>query len=1167
MFSVDTISNPPSPHDNNQQPSFLPSHSHPQAAGQPIHSLFHTDSSNEAYEIIWDQDVYLDPSIYMVDSVQKVLANAYKKVANRVKPVATTLPEEFRIVRRVPHDPLADLPTLPEHPPDFTPGKRYTAERMMKQKINPNGFLTSEEEKLCHWLFRVHEDGFAWCEAEKGKFSSEYFDPVVIPTIEHVPWVLKNIPIPPGIFNEVVRVIKDKIASGVYEESNSSYRSQWFCVLKKDGASLRLVHDLQPLNQVTIRDSAVPPILETYAESFGGCACYGIFDLFVGYDQRGLDIRSRDLTTFQTPLGTFRLTSIPMGYTNSAQIFHGDVTFILRPEIPHITMPYIDDVPIKGPSTRYETSDGKYETIPENIHIRRFVWEHLQNVNRVVHRIRKAGGTFSGKKSDFCLPEVIVVGHKCTYEGRLPDETRVQKVRDWPLCKDVSEVRGFLGTAGTVRIFIKNFAVHAFPLVQLTKKDVQFKFDEPERRAMRTIKHLVITSPAIRAIDYACGREVILAVDSSWRAVGFILSQMGSDSKRYPSRFGSITWNEREQKYSQPKIELYGLFRALRNVRLFIVGVRNFTVEVDAKYIKGMINNPDFQPNATINRWIAGILLFDFKLRHVPGKEHSPADGLSRRPVAPEDSPEEEDYNDWIDESYGFAVEVLNHIPLQTRNPSSNCLTMRPREGLQPLFSPNALSFLDESLEIPRTESAQALDEGLKQIENFLRNPSRPPSLTEKQFRGLVKKASRYFILEDKFWKRDQHGKHKLVVPETKRLALIHEAHDRLGHKGMFSVRMRLLDRFWWPLLEHDVNWYISTCHECQVRLLTKIHIPPSVPTPASLFRKVYIDTFLMPRAGGYRYVVHARCSLSSYPEWRMMRRETGATIGAFIFQDILCRWGAVEEIVTDNAPVYILALEFLAKKYGIRHIKISPYNSRAQGPIERRHFDVRESLVKAADGDEGKWHEVAHSVFWAERVTIQKSTGYSPYYIAHGTEPLLPFDLAEATYMTPTPAKLVSTEDLLVSRAIQLQKRAADLAIVKDRLIAARWASVRQLEKAVRSSIVDFNFKPGALVLVRNSSVETSLDRKTKPRYFGPMLVIQRSRGGSYILGELDGTLSKLRYAAFRLIPYYSRIYLGLPDGAQDLSDDKLEILTHDSPHPEQDWPITFDNNDLDQI
>jgi hypothetical protein len=55
---------------------------------------------------------------------------------------------------------------------------------------------------------------------------------------------------------------------------------------------------------------------------------------------------------------------------------------------------------------------------------------------------------------------------------------------------------------------------------------------------------------------------------------------------------GSIAWTDREARYSQVKLELYGLFPSLHSVKLYIIGVANLTVEVDAKYIKGMIKNP-----------------------------------------------------------------------------------------------------------------------------------------------------------------------------------------------------------------------------------------------------------------------------------------------------------------------------------------------------------------------------------------------------------------------------------------------------------------------------------------------------------------------------------------------------------------------------------------------
>jgi hypothetical protein len=87
---------------------------------------------------------------------------------------------------------------------------------------------------------------------------------------------------------------------------------------------------------------------------------------------------------------------------------------------------------------------------------------------------------------------------------------------------------------------------------------------------------------------------------------------------------------ERESQYSQAKLMLYGLFHTLCAYRIYIIGVKKLVVEVDTKYLKGMLNNPDIQPNTTINRWIAGILLFDFKLVHVPDIHHTATNGLSR---------------------------------------------------------------------------------------------------------------------------------------------------------------------------------------------------------------------------------------------------------------------------------------------------------------------------------------------------------------------------------------------------------------------------------------------------------------------------------------------------------------------------------------------------------
>ena len=148
--------------------------------------------------------------------------------------------------------------------------------------------------------------------------------------------------------------------------------------------------------------------------------------------------------------------------------------------------------------------------------------------------------------------------------------------------------------------------------------DQRFELDSAAESSMEALKEAVVSSGAIRSIVYKCGRPVHFCVDSSIHGYGAILLQIGESEERVPSRFMSGTWNNRERNYSQAKLELFGLFRALYEARIYLVGLEHFFVEVDASYIKGMINNPDVQPSATINQWIAAILLFNLEIRHIP---------------------------------------------------------------------------------------------------------------------------------------------------------------------------------------------------------------------------------------------------------------------------------------------------------------------------------------------------------------------------------------------------------------------------------------------------------------------------------------------------------------------------------------------------------------------
>jgi hypothetical protein len=758
-------------------------------------------------------------------------------------------------------------------------------ERLAKLEVNSTGFLWPEEEKLFNQVMWLNQYAIAFEEDERGTLKESYFTPYIIPTVPHKAWEYRNIPIPPGIRDKVIELLKHKINAGVYEPSQSAYRSRWFCVLKKNG-KLRIVHDLQPLNKITIRDAGLPPIVDDFIERFAGRQCYTVFDLFWGFDACRVHPASRDLTAFLTPLGLLRLTSLPMGFTNSPAEFQKCMSFILHDEIPDVANIFIDDLPIKGPVSQYLDKNGDPEVIKENPGIRRFIWEHAQDVHRVMHRVKCAGGTFASNKTQICRQEVVIVGQKCTPEGRLPEDSKVIKILKWPSLTTPKEARAFLGLCGTVRIWIQNYSQLARPLTELWRHNVEFIWDQRRQNAFAKLKELVSSAPALRPIDYTSYNPVILSVDSSNIAAGMILSQIDDNGKRRPAHYGSIPMDERESRYSQPKLELFGLYRALRTWHIYLIGVKTLHVEVDAMYIKGMLNEPDLQPSAAINRWIQGILMFDFTLIHVPAIRFRGPDTLSRRLPA-EDEEVIPDDDGWLDDIALFTG--VSQAPYREENLKKALIYYDPQS-------------LPSSFPV-----TSKLDQQLHQVIHFLKTLELPPGIVSTQARRrFIQKASQFFLQQphERLFKRNGSNPPLLVIlDETRRAAILTQAHEDLGHKGVQSTWETLRQRFYWPHLRADVLHHVSSCHPCQIRSTRKVQIPITVSTPATIFSKIYVDVMNMPTGGGYKFIVAARDDLSLAAEGRALRASNASSLASFFWEQIFCRYGAVRQVVTDNGP------------------------------------------------------------------------------------------------------------------------------------------------------------------------------------------------------------------------------------------------------------------------
>jgi RNase H-like domain found in reverse transcriptase len=215
-----------------------------------------------------------------------------------------------------------------------------------------------------------------------------------------------------------------------------------------------------------------------------------------------------------------------------------------------------------------------------------------------------------------------------------------------------------------------------------------------------------------------------------------------------------------ETRYSQPKLELYGLYRALRHWRIYLIGVKNLHVEVDAQYIKGMLKDPDLQPNAVINRWIQGILTFDFVLTHVPGHKFKGPDALSRRPMAENEEIIEDE--DWLEDKALYAAAWKPAKP-------AFCYSTRTNQ-----------------------------DETLRDILRYLITQVLPKTETSQELRRFLKKSNGYFIQDNIFFKHNPNGfPLRVILKPDDRENILKQSHEHLGHKGVKAVFQTVRLRFY----------------------------------------------------------------------------------------------------------------------------------------------------------------------------------------------------------------------------------------------------------------------------------------------------------------------------------------------------------------------------------
>jgi hypothetical protein len=131
---------------------------------------------------------------------------------------------------------------------------------------------------------------------------------------------------------------------------------------------------------------------------------------------------------------------------------------------------------------------------------------------------------------------------------------------------------------------------------------------------------------------------------------------------------------------------------------------------------------------------------------------------------------------------------------------------------------------------IPCSLRASAANIRLAEVGEYLQFLMRPQGLSDLDFCKFMQYSSGFFFSDGKLWHHNTHGRHKIVVPKEKRYEMLKEVHNILGHKKIYTVRMQLLECFWWPFLNQDVKWYRHVTNARSVKCATIISHQQSPP-------------------------------------------------------------------------------------------------------------------------------------------------------------------------------------------------------------------------------------------------------------------------------------------------------------------------------------------------
>lgn len=258
--------------------------------------------------------------------------------------------------------------------------------------------------------------------------------------------------------------------------------------------------------------------------------------------------------------------------------------------------------------------------------------EHDERLLAVLTRLEEAGLTLNREKCEFSRREVKFLGHILSQDGVRSDPDKVAAIVNMEEPVTVKELRRFLGMVNQLSKFMPHLAEMTKPLRDLLSKKNQWTWGHAQKLAFSSIKDALTKSPALAL--YNPNLETTISADTSSYGLGAVLLQTQANGERRPVAYVSRSMTPTESRHAQIEKEALALTWACERYSDYLVGLQ-FKIETDHKPLVPLFSSKllDELP-IRVQRFRMRMMRFNFSISHVPGKNLTIADTLSRAPCS-----------------------------------------------------------------------------------------------------------------------------------------------------------------------------------------------------------------------------------------------------------------------------------------------------------------------------------------------------------------------------------------------------------------------------------------------------------------------------------------------------------------------------------------------------